>query len=99
MEMGAQLTLYPASGGAGVDSPRSLITDFKSQHRDAVFWMPPDGEAHVGFTNNSPDPISVRLRCGLDATQFTIPPSKTVIKDVAAADLGTSPFFNHTAAS
>ncbi len=99
MEMGAQLTLYPASDGAGVDSPRSLMTDFKSRHRDAVFWMPAGGEAHIGLTNNSPDPISVRLSCGLAASQFTILPRQTVVKDVPAGDLGTSPLFSPTAAS
>ena len=40
LEMGAQLTLYPPGTGIGVDSPRSLVGDFKSTERAAVFWRP-----------------------------------------------------------
>ncbi|WP_125486823.1 hypothetical protein [Edaphobacter aggregans] len=43
LEMGAQLTLYPTEDGPGLDSPRSLSSDFKSTERDAVFW-----DARVG---------------------------------------------------
>ncbi len=37
LNLGAQLTLYQTPNGMGVDSPRSLSTDFKSRSRQAAF--------------------------------------------------------------
>ena len=38
MEPGAQLTLFPIVSRTGINSPRSLATDFKSHRRVAVFY-------------------------------------------------------------
>lgn len=76
LELGTQLTLYPTPNGPGVDSPRSLSSDFKSTERDAVFWMPEHGKAHLALTNDSIASIFVKMKCGPLVEEFVIP-SKT----------------------
>jgi hypothetical protein len=53
MELGAQLTLYPIWGAPGLDSPRSLSTDFVGTNRSAVAWQAQSSKAIITVTNVS----------------------------------------------
>ena len=82
MELGAQLTLYPVQGSAGVDSPRSLDIDFVSTRRDAAFWLPSAGVAKILLTNNSQNGISVTMHCGLLTETAFVSSQNTILREV-----------------
>lgn len=82
LEMGAQLTLYPTKNGPGFDSPRSLSSDFKSTERDAVFWMPEYGKAHLSLINSSAGSLLVKMRCAQTSEEFVIPAKTTAIRHI-----------------
>jgi hypothetical protein len=88
LEMGAQLTLYPTKDGPGVDSPRSLSSDFKSTERDAVFWMPEHSNARLALTNGSSGSIFVKMKCGQLAEDFVIPSKRTKVRQIDLPDAG-----------
>lgn len=88
--MGAQLTLYPTSNGPGVDSARSLSSDFKSTYRNAVFWMPKGATAYLSLTNASATSILVHMKCRLLADTISIASKSTIVRNLASDTLGLS---------
>jgi hypothetical protein len=88
LEMGAQLTLYPEKNGPGVDSPRSLSSDFKSTERDAVFWLPESGKARLALGNSSVGSIFVKMKCGTDTEELVIPAKTTKVRHLEPPNVG-----------
>ena len=82
--LGMQLTLYPPEATSGVDSPRSLSSDFTSGDRHAVAWLPSGGRGKLALTNSSSSALSGRLICGSLQEPFTLAASQTIIKRFSA---------------
>jgi hypothetical protein len=87
LNFGAQLTLYPTSGGVGVDSPISLSTDFKSRDRYSAFWMPEGGIAKIAISNPSDARIHVQMHCGRVDEDFVVSANGTKVKTMSIEDL------------
>ncbi|HTF67110.1 MAG TPA: hypothetical protein VK638_30940 [Edaphobacter sp.] len=87
--LGAQLTLYSDNDSAGVDSPRSLSSDFKSGERDSAFWVPAHGTATLALTNMSTTPLTVNLQCGPITKKLAIEGHATNIQKFSTLDLAT----------
>ncbi|HTF63634.1 MAG TPA: hypothetical protein VK638_13115 [Edaphobacter sp.] len=97
--LGAQLTLYGTQQQVGVDSPRSLSTDFKSTSRSAAFLMPEDASARISLTNTSNESVLVNIQCGLFAKSISVSAYSTDIQTISIADLKNQHSFAGEAAS
>lgn len=84
LELGSQLTLYPIEDHGGLDSARSLKTDFVGTGRHAVAWMPEDARAVVALTNTTSSPITAVLSInGLDELVY-LSPNQTKLRSTRA---------------
>lgn len=97
--LGAQLTLYDNKQIIGVDSPRSLSADFKSQSRSAAYFIPEGGTAKLALTNTSKDNLLVDMHCGSFSKNISISGSGTDIELLSRSDISRDQFVVNGAAS
>ncbi len=77
-EMWAQLRLMRVNRGNSVDVPFSILQDRRSTVRNAVWWMPSDGEAVVAIGNFGNSILKAKATfANEDSEQIEIPPFGT----------------------
>lgn len=84
--LGAQLTLYAGHDAVGVDSPRSLSSDFVSTSRSAAFWMFNDSTATIALSNVGISSITVHFTCGNTVQDLVIAGHTTHLQSFTSKD-------------
>jgi hypothetical protein len=87
LEMWAQLRLMNVNHGNSVDVAFSILQDQRSDIRNAVWWMPEDGEAIIAIGNFGNSTLKARAKfINGDSEDVEVPPFGTHVIDRKSKD-------------